>query len=790
MIEEHDLFSGDNTNGLTIKDHIYKYLSNYPIIIASFIICVGAGILYTRFTTPQHLINTLIIVKSNRKGVTSQDVVDAALSGKQQVSYFNMDNEMQLMRSSTLMQRVVEKNHFNISYYHSGTLRNTDIYLDAPFRLIPQNITNNDTYLNITLNNLSTQGGMIKYGTSKKKTKSFVFKWNQPFVANGNKFILVPRGNIVNGDGNYIATWNPVRVTAAGLSSSYTVALLDKLTTIIQLTILSENLNRGQDVLNAIAKEFNLSDIEERNAYTERSIDFINDRLNVVSQQLNGVEENLENYQGQNQLINVATQSAESFTNSNNISKSLTELNVQQGVVEMISNYFNSPANNDKLVPSTLGLNDATLASLITRYNDLQLTKQREAPSIAPNSMIMRDMNNQINDVKGSVLESLNNIKKNLQLQENKMLQQNSEYKGFLSSLPRKERALQEIKRKQSITENIYLYLLQKREEAAISATSSDIINFQQIEPASPVGHVQPYPKYIKIFSALLGLLLPIGFIYLKGLFNDKILNRNDIVRKTQIPVIGDINHIERQKKPGILIKNRSITGEQFRLIRTNLSFMLKKKEKQVILITSSVGNEGKSLVSLNLAAVLATPGKKVAILDFDLRKPSIAKNLENDNSKGLCDYLTGKTNNLYDLYQVSEDIPTLHIYFSGVVPANPGDLLLSERLKQLISELKKQYDYIVIDSPPAGLVSDAFILGEYSDICMYIIRQRFTSKTQLDFINDIAASQKLNNVGLVLNDVKTGAKYSYFGSGYYGYEVSKKNNIKNKQLPSLPVSL
>jgi hypothetical protein len=401
------------------------------------------------------------------------------------------------------------------------------------------------------------------------------------------------------------------------------------------------------------------------------------------------VEGSLQNYQGQNQLIDVETQSSQSFENANNLSKDISNLSVKQGVVNMIRNYFNSPNTQDKLVPSTLGLEDPTLTSLITRYNELQQRKQREAPLVAAGSTVMKDLNDQLTDIRSNILESLQNLNKNLTFQQSSLEQQNSQYRQFLSSLPRKERAMQEIKRKQGITEGLYLYLLQKREEAAISSTSGSISNYKQIEPAKEDGPVEPSGTNILLYTTLLGLFLPIGIISLRDKWNDKVITRSDISKKLQAPILGDVYHLTTEQKKGIVVAGRDVISEQFRIIRTNLSIFLNKKEKAVILVTSSSEGEGKSTVSLNLAAVMSLSGKKVALLEFDLRKPAISSQLELENEKGLSDYLSGSLHKVEEIYATLPGFPMLHVYPSGDIHSNPADLLLNSNLAGLFNELK-----------------------------------------------------------------------------------------------------
>ncbi|MEO6546459.1 MAG: polysaccharide biosynthesis tyrosine autokinase [Ferruginibacter sp.] len=764
--------------GLTLKDQIRKYLAYWPVFILSMAIFIGGAMLYLRKATPKYIAKTLILVKGERPNPSGMgDVVNAATIGFRSS---NMENELQLMRSIGLMESIVAQNQFNVSYYLLGKIKSSDLYLNAPFRLIVQKISDSASGFSIIVKDLSNAGARIEYGPKTKKKGSFL-NWNTPYTINGQQFVLAPRGKNVGGEGDYMAIWSPVRQTAQEIAGKITVDWLDKKTSIIQLTILIESLQRGRDILNALAKEYDRKNLEDKTIASRNTIQFIDDRLAIMSRELSGVEGSLESYQGQNQLVNVTTQSGEAFANSSSVSKEINDISIKKGVIQQIQSYFNNTENPSKLVPSSLGIEDPTLGSLISKYNELESTKQREKPRLSSNSIVLKDLDNQINDVKGSVLESLQNINKNLNAQQNSLQQTNNQYKQFLSSLPRKEREMQEIKRKQSITEGLYLYLLQKREEASIAAGSANISIYRQVDSAVGYGPVEPNSRNIMLVSIILGLLMPIGLIVLLDQLNDKVISREDVTSKLAIPVLGEIVHVPKRKAIGILVMNRDLLGEQFRLIRTNLALSERDNPNKVILITSSNIGEGKSTVSLNLSAVLAVTGKKVALLEFDMRKPGITKGLGMSKDKGLSDYLVGQTTDLSEIYQVSEEIPSLHIYPAGPIPANPADLLLNEYVAPLFEALRRKYDFVIVDTAPVGLVTDAFILNNYCDTSIYLIRQRHTLKRQLDFVKDIYANGRLKNLALIINDVKTGGKY---GSGYgygekytyvYGHD-SKKN--------------
>ncbi len=775
--EDNGIF-GEERSTVTLRERLTTYLAHWPIFLLFLALCVGAGVIYSRYAIPQYIATTSFLVKGAESGggTSSNDLVQQTLNGNQQ--QVNLNNEMLMINAASLMRRTVAKYGFNITYFKKGRLLTLNVYDDKPFRFVPQKLTDSLSTYDFRFEKLTASGGKFFYGVGDAE-KEASFRWNKPFGVKGQTFLLQPNGTVPGEEEVYLVQWQPVADAAARLSGQINTRPFDPETSVIELSMKTDNLLFGKDVLNALFTEFNLTDIEDRNRLSENTVSFIDDRLVQITGELKGVEGTLESYKGSNQLVDIGGQSNINLENSNSASKNIQDLAVQQGVVRMISDYFSKPGTANTLVPSSLGINDATLSSLITRYNEVQLQKNREAPLVAPNSTVMQDLNTQLGNLKSSIFESLTNINKNLKLQERSSQQQNSQYRSFLSSLPRNERVLQEIRRKQSITEGIYLYLLQEREEAAISSTASNVEHYKQIDPATGYGPVEPNKKNIIIYTALLGLLLGFGWVYVKDLLNDKIKSPEDIARRTGLPLIGEISHLAKGKKAMIHVLERNIVGEQFRSVRANLAFLLKERARKVVLITSSVSGEGKSFISLNLAAACAIPGKRVALLEFDIRKPVLEYNLhlQLDNSIGLTQYLTGATDDLSSLVHHVAEIPTLHIYPSGPVLSNPADLLLTDQVATLFQTLKKDYDYIIVDSPPAGLVSDSFILAEYADLVLFVLRQRSTLKKQLDYITGIGKSGKFKKIALVLNDMKTGSKYGYYGNGYEKYEreISKQ---------------
>ena len=751
MKKENNGLFGDNKSSLSIKELLLAYLRQWPVFIIIIGVFLIAAFLFIKYAIPKYAATTSFLIIGKESGNPNTfDLIENALNVKKDV---NVNNEMLLIGAQDLMQRTVAKNNFNISYFRTGHFQNIDIYTDAPFIFsITQIADNNKSYL-FYIENLTALGGTILYDLKDEKVHNF--RWNEPVIIAGNRIILNPKLNSPFNTGSYKIQWQPVVDAAAAFSKELIIKSYDSKTSVVQLIIKTDNSKKSKDVLNAVFAEFNRSDIEDRNNFSDSTVQFIDNRLLAISNDLNGVEGNLESYQGSRSLVDIKGQSNQSLENLNTVSKSIKDVAVQQDVTAMIVQYFNNPKNDLKLVPSSLGLADATLESLITQYNTLQLKRERDAPSVAANSTVMVDLNTQITSLKGSIVESLNNINSNLQLQQQKLSRQNNQYKSFLAGVPHNERVLLEIKRRQSITEGLYLYLLQKREEAAISTTSSKIAHYKQIDSATSYGQPEPVSSNIILYTVLLGLSTAFGFIFLRKILQDKIAAVNDITKHSSIQIAGKINHITNIEPSAIAIAESSIYGEQFRTIRTNISASLSNLNKKVILITSADRDDGKSFIALNLAMVYAIPGKKVCLLEFNLRQPSIAGFLQKDASTGLTNYLSGSQNNIEVISTTVAGIAGLDLYLCGPLPANAGDLLISEKMTHLFAYLKAHYDYIIIDTPAISEISDAQILGAYSDVTLLIVRYKKTLIKQIDFINELADKKLYPNICIVLNDVK-----------------------------------
>lgn len=775
--------SSNEVSKFTLREVVFKYLAHLPLFLFSLAVCIGSSILYIRYKVPVYRAGTSMLVKGGDENTSfassgnSSDLIQSALYGGKRV---NLDNEIELMRSKTNLVKVVAKGQFNIDYYIDGSIKRTNIYKASFFDLIPIKISDSSKSYGFFIKTVSSKGGVLaKKKNSQSENDTKVFRWNEPVSFKGMEFKLQLKTiefdttqNTTGEQGLYYVIWQPVYATAGAIQGALSIGAGGK-TTIVQLGLKSENAEKAKDILNAFIAQYNQQSIDEKNKIAENTIKFIDDRLAIVASELSGVEGNLKDYKSKNKIFDVEKQAGFISDDYKAAEEKLELLDSKSYLLSDLQKYLKNAANKDRLVPSNLGVEDLTLTGLVAKYNELQLQKQALAPTVLSNNKQLVAINSELDEIRRNILEGINNLQLVLFNQQKDFRSKLSQYSDNLSSIPQKQRALQEIMRQQSVKQGLYLYLLQKREETAIS-TASTSSNYQQIDPAESQGQIEPKEGNIKTFAFLLGLLIPIAIIYILDLLNDKLTTRDDIVQRLKQPIVGEISHVADKTLSNVVVgQSRNMIAEQFRILRSNLQFLVDKQNVvKTYLVTSSISGEGKSFISLNLAAVLSLSGKKVALLEFDLRKMRSGHyEGEKQNAKGITNYLIGQTDNPSDIITHIHNYPDLHIFRSGPIPPNPAELVMSDKVKVLFEWLKQNYDYIVIDSAPVGLVSDAFALVEYSNAVLYVLRQRYTHKRQIDFVADLCRQEKLINVSLVVNDVHMGGKYGYYGYGYgYGY--------------------
>ncbi|MCL1943727.1 MAG: polysaccharide biosynthesis tyrosine autokinase [Candidatus Azobacteroides sp.] len=754
VITEKDQQEEDSIN---LKQLFYKYLSYWKWIVASFILFVLLGFLYTKITTPIYEVQSSVLIKKNDSGAGANDLMAQLnlFSGSKET-----DNEVEIFKSYTLMERVVEDLNLNVRYYKKEGLRKRELYKDSPIRV--EIITPNDTLFQKPLKMKLTGENNIKINGETCPLNAPVRQFSGAF-----KVMLID---------SVAKTWDKDEELTVALSNKKAMVknMQEALSvttptkgnaTVLYLNLQVPNRDMGIDILTKLIQKYNQANVEDKNTVAANTMAFIQERITLLSEELNNAEKDVERFKSANQITDISAQSQLFLQSVQSKDAQLSQVNIQLGVLGNIEQYVLNKNNEATSAPATLGIGDPTLLGLIAQLTSLETERAKALKTVRPDNPIVAAYDDQISNLKQSIYANIQTLKKGLEITRRSIQNENNQLESMIRSIPQKERELVDITRQQSIKNELYVFLLSKKEEVALSyaATVSDsrIIDY----PISTDIPVKPVKRNILLIFGLLGLIIPVGVIYLKELIYNKVENKSDVHKETSIPIIGEISFLENNSAPIIIsLKERNRQGEQFRSLRTNLQFLWKNDgNANIVLITSDTSGEGKSFVALNLGAGLALTGKKTVLLGFDMRHPQLQKRLNIKNSIGLSGYLSKQA----ELDDIIYSIPEYAGYFfipGGPIPPNPIELMMGEKMPLLFEELGKRFDYIVIDSPPVGLVSDALILEKYTDITLYVVRHNYTTKESLKNIENLHKNDRFKKMNIVINGVKDDTLY-------YGYK-------------------
>ncbi|MFT4154023.1 GumC family protein [Parafilimonas sp.] len=754
----------------SFRELLIKSLSYLPLFLLFLVIALIIAQTCIHFQTPVYSTSIKVLIKNAGKESSENPVLSELLA----TSRPNIYNEIEVLQSRQLMARVVRLRQLNTTYYSIGKVNTLEVYEPVPANRF------------LLFSNIKDSGRSYSVTIQVKKDGIYVLRGEEAVKIPNHTVISTPEFdyviNILNPrdyrpDYKYRAVWQPTDAVAASLSGSVTVNPLSKYSSVLVASTSSQAPRKAEGLLNALAEEYNNYNIEQGNKIAANTIRFIDDRLVFISSELNAVENDLKNFRVNNS-IDIRSESITKLGNVKELESKLSGQELQMNIANMVGSYINNPGRRYGLVPSDLGIGDVTLSALVNNYNAGVLKREDMLKTLGEKNLQVKALEAELDDCRSRIAEAVANVKKVYADAFNATQQQ---YKNALSkvhSIPAREKQLLEIERQQGIKEKLYLYLLEKREESAISQAAS-VGNSEAVDKAASSGPVNIKNANIYIVAIFAGLALPLLIVYLMDLLNDRVTTRDEILKITGTPIIGEISHFAGKHKKIVVAGVRGVWPEQFRIVRTNLRYFLPKEKKgATMLVTSAMPGEGKTFVSLNLAAVLSVSGKKTLLLGFDMRRPNIGIAMEAPEAKTcLAAFLAG------DIAPEKIIRPVQghdHLYTIVTVsaPPNPAELLLSHRLKVLMDYLKANFDYIVIDSPPLGMVSDARILSEYADLSLYIVRQRFTRRKQLNMLETIYREKMLPGLAMIVNDVKVKGIRSYYGYGYayggsYSYDYS-----------------
>ncbi len=789
---------------IRIQDLYYLCLARWRWFVLSLVVCLGIAAIYLLKTPPVYTRTASLLIKEESKGQSLSGDVGSAFSdlGLFQ-SNTNVNNEVVSLQSPAVMYDVVKRLHLDVDYRTEGIFYPQVRYgQNLPLTVTFAGLADNETAA-LTVQPVRPQG---------VKLTSFVHNGEEvegEVVGSLNDTLVTPVGKVMIRPAAAYGSWQknaePLLVSRSDLNSAVAryinglnVALQSEKTTIIDLTFRDVCIQRAEEILNTLIAVYNENWIKDKNQIAVSTSMFINDRLGVIEGELGHVDENISTFKSENLLPDVQAASQLYMTESSQAKSQILTLNTQLSMARYIRNYLTAASSRNQLLPANSGLESANIESQIAEYNNLQLQRNNLVANSSERNPLVVDMDESLRAMRQSIVSSVDNLITTLNTQIHSLEKSNQQATEHIAANPSQAKYLLSVERQQKVKEALYLFLLQKREENELSQAFT-AYNTRIITP--PTGSMiptSPIRKNVLLVGLVMGLLIPVVIVFLKENMNSKVRGRKDL-ENLSIPFVGEIPLYGRVRRSGLFRKkvtpstetkivvqegSRDVVNEAFRVLRTNLEFVSSDDGKaQVILMTSFNPGSGKTFLTVNIAATLALKGKRVLVIDGDLRRGSTSVYVGSPHS-GLSNYLAGKIQRIEDVIVPASAAVRFDVLPIGTIPPNPTELLSGERLQALLAELRTRYDYVFIDCPPIELVADTHIIEKYADRTIFVVRAGLLERSMLPELENLYTGQKFKNMAVLLNGTEGGGSYRYgyrygyhygYGSGYhYGNEKQK----------------
>lgn len=748
-----------------MQNFLPKITANWPWLVLFLLLCFSMAFLYLRYTAPVYKATAKMMIRDDKKGNSMDNALLKELniqSGSQ-----SLESEMEVLKSYDLIESVVHRQQLYVEIKSKGRITERETFAnEAPVFFTFANPDTVTATINWQLKQKEGKWQIIHHGDDDP----LFLTPNKWYVINGLTFRTAPNPTASNENDEYRVTILPIQNAVNKFLSALAVAEIGKASSIVSLEMTGNNLQKVQASLKALIDIYATQGLEDKKKVNTNTLDFLNERVALVERELQAVENQATRYKTERRIADVGMEAQQYMQQTAAIDFQKAEQQTQLSILEGLEKKIRADQQDLKLVPSTVGISEPTLLSLIQSHNELVLERERKLQIYGPKNPLNIDMEKNIANLRESMLSNINTLKTGYRTALSDVTRRESTLASKLSTIPTIEKNLVEINRDKNVKEQLYFLLLQKREETAIALASTSV-DTKMVETARGIGKVSPNPGMVYIIAVLLGLILPIAFIYIKDILNTKIDGKLEVEEKCLAPLLGEVSYARKSDSPIIITKgSRSIIAEQFRAIRTNISFTGRGKENDIILVTSHRPEEGKSFTSLNLAASYALLNKKVVVLEFDLRKPRLRQNLNINAETGISNFLNGVSDLDAMLKEVQGFDKNFWLLGSGPIPPNPAELILGDRMKVLITELKKRFDYIIFDTPPYNLVTDSSLLATFADINIVVLRNEFTFKFVLKEINKKKEEKPDQPLYTILNRVGEKNRYGAYGSYGYGY--------------------
>jgi len=778
---------------LNLREQLETYIRQWPWFVITVLIALTGAYLYLRYATPIYQTKTSIIIKDSRGlGAASEYAAFQDIGLISGMNANSIENEIALLRSKRLLNAVVQQLDLEVSYFREGNIKTTEMYGDLPFKVVVLEKSETTAYYPYPLHFQQT-GETTFTITDPELNTTAEHSFGEEVALPFGRIVVIPQklSNLPQDytQGQVIQVYfrDAPRVVST-FQSAIQVSPIDRNASVLELSLNYPVRQKAEDILNELVFQYNRDAIEDRNMVTMNTARFIDERLSILFEELDSVETDKVEFKEEYRLTDIGVEANLTLNSAADFQKQQLNVGVQLELLELIAEQIKSQ-EEIALLPTNLGVSGEGLIGLVTSYNNLVLERNYRLRSATPNNPTVRSLTNQIEEVRQNVIASLQNLKTSLQTTLRDLQAQEARLGNRLYQVPSLEKEYRGIERQQNIKEALYLFLLQKREETAISmavtAPKAKVVDAAY----SSFGPIAPKRNIIYLAALLLGLLVPFLIIYLGQLLYNKIRNRKELEKESHgLSIVGEVPKVSSKDSELIGKNDRSILAESFRILRTNIEYLFINKEvgsgAKTVFVTSTVKGEGKTFVAVNLALTLATTNKKVLAIGGDIRNPQFHRFITGaKRKKGFTDFLVNDKLDLATLIEPSGLHPNLDMLYSGSIPPNPAELLMSPKVAELFDTLRTQYDYIIVDTAPSMLVTDTFLINKYADTTLYVVRADYTEKRLLEFPVDAVKTQKLNNIALILNNIKM-TNFGYYGSKYYGYGYaygSEKNTFIDK---------
>jgi capsular exopolysaccharide synthesis family protein len=774
----------DNDESLNLRLQLENYLFHWKWFVLGVAVALLGAFLYLRYTPNQYSVSTTILVKDESKGGLASELSafeDLGLMGGSKAS---LDNEMELLKSKSLAERVAKTLGLNVSFFREGRVMKSELFKKAaPVKInffSPDSVFYKlDTTFMVKITSESTF--TLKDAEGKEsKDHNFGALVKMSF---GEMSVTPLRKGKFEDNEEIIVQIVPFESAVNRYKNALQIQEVSKKSSVLRLSLIDPVKLKAEEILDNLVAQYNNDAVEDKNILAKSTNEFINQRIVIINEDLSTVEKGAEQFKTANQLTDLATEAGLAVQSKSEIEKNLLDLNTQLKLAEYVSDYVN--ANSGELIPANMGIGDASVDGNTEKYNQLVLERNRILKGSTEKNPTIINLNGQIKSLEQSIKQSLAATKASLKISLKAIKGQENRFASTISEVPKQERVFRDIQRQQQIMETIYLYLLEKREENAITmAVTQPSAKIIDTAYGSNIP-VAPKRNIIYLAALLLGLLIPFGVIYVRSLIDNKIHTRKDVESVVKAPILGDVPKTKSAKKIVVSDSDRSSIAESFRLLRTNINFMLTgvKEGGKTIFITSTISGEGKTFVAINLAAVLSLTNKKVLLIGADIRKPKIGDYLELTYEKGLTHYLIDNDLKITDIIKSVSEL-NFDFIGSNLIPPNPSELLMNGRFEDVLAYGKQHYDYVIVDTAPVNLVTDTLLLSHLADMFIFVVRANYLDKRLLSIPKMIYEAKRLPNMAMLINctDLERGYGYGY-GYGYTYYEENKVKKPWYKRL-------